>query len=478
MKNTVSFLIIILLFCSNVLAFEYETTANDQLGMAVTIYNNGLGLVKDMRSVELRPGTHELKFMDVASQINPVTVHIKSLSSPDKLRVIEQNYEYDLMNSQKLLDKFVGKKVKLVEKNYYTGKEEIFEAELLSNNSGPIYKINGAIYINAPGRVILPEIPKNLIAKPTLVWLLKNKNKKKQEIEVSYLTDGINWKSDYIVIIGKDNNICDLSGWVTITNRSGAEYNDAIIKLVAGDINRLRQEDWGRGRVRKKFAVAEMDKVNQFREEAFFEYHLYTLQRKSTIKDNQTKQIELLSAMDIPVKERLIYYGAQYYFRNQYSGQVLSNEKVGVYLEIENNKENNLGMPLPAGIIRAYKKDDQGSLQFIGEDRIGHTPKDEKIKIKMGEAFDVVGERKQMDYRILSRNSFQRFDAEQQWQINLRNHKEKPVVVEVVEPIPGEWKIIDSSIKYEKTGAGTVKFTVRLDKDESKTIDYRVKIRY
>ena len=478
MRNILIFLILNLVFCSNIFALEYETTAKDQIGMAITIYNSDLGLVKDVRFLEFKPGTHKLKFMDVASRINPVTVHIKSLSSPDKLRVIEQNYEYDLLNSQKLMDKFVGKKVKLIEKNYYTGKEEMFEAELLSNNSGPIYKINGEIHINAPGRVILPEIPKNLIAKPTLIWMLKNRNEKKQKIEVSYLTGGINWKSDYIVIIGKDNNICDLSGWVTINNKSGAEYSNASIKLVAGDVNRVRQEHLGRGRMKKTFAMAGMDAKAQFQEEAFFEYHLYTLQRKSTIKNNQTKQIELLSVMDIPVKERMIYYGAQYYFRNQYTGQVMSNEKVGVYLEIKNKKENNLGMPLPAGIIRAYKKDAQGSLQFIGEDRIGHTPKDEKIKIKMGEVFDVVGERKQMDYRILSRSSFQRFDTEQQWQINLRNHKQKPVVVEVIEPIPGDWKIINSTHKYKKTDASTIKFNVKLNKDENKTINYRVKIRY
>ncbi len=478
MKSTVLFLGIILILSNNVFALDYETTASDQLSLAITIYNSDLGLVKDVRTLDLKPGTHELKFMNVASQINPVTVHIKSLSSPNKLRVIEQNYEYDLLNSQKLLDKYVGKKVKLLDKNYYTGKEEMFDAELLSNNSGPIYKINGEIHINAPGRVILPEIPENLIAKPTLIWMLKNGSKRKQEVEASYLTRGINWKADYIVVIGKDNDICDLSGWTTINNRSGAEYNNADIKLVAGDVNRVRQDRIEIGRAHKTAVTGEMYGDKQFKEESFFEYHLYTLQRKSTIKNNQTKQIELLNVIDIPIKERFFYYGAQYYFRNQYPGQVLSKEKVGVYLEIENKKKNNLGMPLPAGIIRAYKKDVKGSLQFIGEDKIDHTPKDEKIKIKMGDAFDVVGERKQMDYRILSRNSMQRFDTEQKWQINLRNHKEKSVVVEVIEPIPGDWKIINSTIPYDKTDSSTVKFNVKLKKDESKTIDYTVKIRY
>ncbi|MFH1062767.1 MAG: DUF4139 domain-containing protein [Candidatus Omnitrophota bacterium] len=459
------------------LAGEETSTALDQKQVAITIYNNNLGLVKDVREIKLSSGVHDLKFMDVASQIRPVTVNIKSLSAPDKLSVLEQNYEYDLLNAQKLLDKYVGKQVKLLDKNYYTGKEEIVTAELLSNNGSPIYKINNEIQVNPLGRIILPEIPDNLIAKPTLIWMLKNSNPKQQDIEASYLTNGINWKADYIAVINQDNTIADLSGWVTIENNSGATYKNAQIKLVAGDVNRV-QEDRGYAGRAKASRMMEQDAVKSFAEEAFFEYHLYTLQRQSTIKDNQTKQLELLKAMDIPINEKLIYYGADYYFRNQYTGQAQSKEKIGVFLEIENKQKNNLGMPLPAGVIRAYKKDKEGSLQFIGEDKIDHTPKDEKITIKMGDAFDVVGERKQLEYRILSKNAAQRFDTEQQWQIKLRNHKEKPVEVEVVEPIPGDWQIVNASEKYIKTEANTIKFVVKLNKDEEKTIDYQVKIRY
>ncbi|MBU1086312.1 MAG: DUF4139 domain-containing protein [Candidatus Omnitrophica bacterium] len=473
-----SFIFLVCLFLPNIaLAGEYTSTEQDQKQIAVTIYNNNLGLVKDLRQIKINSGEHYLKFMDVASQIQPVTVNIKSLTSPDKLSVLEQNYEYDLLNPQKLLDKFVGKQVKLIDKNYYTGKEEIMTAELLSNNGSPIYKINNEIQINPPGRVILPEIPENLIAKPTLIWMLKNSNPKAQDIEASYLTNGINWKSDYIAVINADNSIADLSGWVTINNQSGAAYKNALIKLVAGDVNRVQENKGYKGRAATE-RLMEKDAAGDFQEESFFEYHLYTLQRPSTIKNQQTKQIELLKAVDIPLKEKLVYYGANYYYRSQNTGQVLSNEKIGVFLEIENKEKNNLGMPLPAGIIRAYKKDKQGSLQFIGEDKIDHTPKDEKIIIKMGDAFDVVGERKQLDYKILSRNSNQRFDTEQQWQIKLRNHKDKEVEIEVIEPIPGDWQIIDSSEKYIKTEASTIKFVVKLKKDEEKIIDYRVKIRY
>ncbi len=470
-------LVLVLGLNSLVYANEYTSTSKDQKQIAITIYNNNLGLVKDVRSIKLNKGEHFLKFMDVASQIQPVTVNIKSLTSPNKLSVLEQNYEYDLLNSKKLLDKYVGKQVKLIDKNYYTGKEEIYNAQLLSNNGLPIYKINNEIHINPPGRIILPEIPGNLIAKPTLIWMLKNSNVKKQDIEVSYLTNGINWKSDYIAVINDDNSMADLSGWVTINNNSGASYKDALIKLVAGNVNRV-QEVAGYTRRAKKAMLMESDAMKSFQEESFFEYHLYTLQRASTIKDHQTKQIELLKAVNIPINQKLVYYGAEYYYRNQSTGNVQSNQKIGVFLEIENKKKNNLGMPLPAGIIRAYKKDKQGSLQFIGEDKIDHTPKNEKITIKMGDAFDVIAQRTQVDYRILSKNSSQRFDTEQQWQIKLRNHKDKPVVVEVVEPIPGEWQIIKSSDKYEKTQANTIKFKVKLEKDQEKVIDYRVRIRY
>ncbi|MBI4845582.1 MAG: DUF4139 domain-containing protein [Candidatus Omnitrophica bacterium] len=476
MRKAVWVLLASVFLCANVFAAEFKSSVDDQKNISVTVYNSNLGLIKDTREMEIPKGVHELKFMDVASNINPVTVHIKSLTSPDKLTVLEQNYEYDLLNPQKLLDKFVGKAVKLLDKNYYTGKEEIFNAELLSNNNGPIYKINNEIYLNAPGRVILPEIPENLIAKPTLIWMLKNNEPKKQQIEASYLTSGINWKSDYIVVVGKDNDICDLSGWVTIDNQSGAAYKDAKIKLVAGDVNRV-YDHRPRAEGMKTMDVCK-EKNEQFKEESFFEYHLYTLERLSTIKNDQTKQIELLNAVDIPIKERMVYYGNAYYFRNRYSGQVESNQKIGVYLEIDNKKENNLGMPLPAGVIRAYKKDAQASLQFIGEDRIEHTPKDEKIKIKMGDAFDVAGERKQADYNILSRNAMQRFDTEQAWEITLRNHKDKPVTVEVIEPVPGEWQILNTTHQYNKEDAQTIKFLVDLNKNESQTIKYSVKIRY
>ncbi|MFA7158231.1 MAG: DUF4139 domain-containing protein [Kiritimatiellia bacterium] len=445
------------------------STVDDQKEIFVTVYNSNMGLVKDVREIALKTGVTELKFMGVAERINPTTVHIKSLVKPESLAVLEQNYEYDLLNPAKLLDKYLGEKVKIVDKNYYTGKEEVFEAELLSNNQGSIYKINNEIHINPSGRVILPRLPDNLIAKPTLVWMLKNTLEKPQKVEASYLTDGINWKADYVLVLNKDDTRSDLTGWVTIDNQSGAAYNDATIQLVAGDVNRV-QPPMPSGGARRELAMAKSMMADGFEEKAFFEYHIYTLGRKSTIKEKQTKQISLLEAADVPVRKKMIFYGAEHYYRNQY-GKPVSNQKVGVYLDIENKKENNLGMPLPKGILRVYKADHEGRLQFVGEDQVNHTPKDEKVEVKMGEAFDVVGERTQKDWKKIAENVY-----EIAWEISLRNHKEQEAEVQVIEPIPGDWTLLESSHKSEKIEAHTLKYIVRIPKDKEEKISYRVRI--
>lgn len=448
-------------------------TQDQQRGVSLTVYNQDLGLVKDNREIRLGAGVHEIRFMDVASQINPTTVHLKSLTDPQGLKILEQNYEYDLLNPGKLLDKFVGKKVKILDKNYYTGEERIVEATLLSTNGGPIYQINGSIHLGHPGRVILPDIPDNLIAKPTLVWLLQNRAARSQTVEASYLTGGISWKADYVFVLNAKDNGGDLSGWVTIDNKSGATYRDATLKLVAGDINRARSRNELHGALdRAAKAPAAEASLREFTEQGFFEYHLYTLQGKSTIKDNQTKQLSLLSAADVPVEKQLIYYGAQHYYRNKY-GQPVSNQKVGVYIEVANKKENRLGLPLPKGIVRVYKADEGGSLQFVGEDWIDHTPKDEKVKIKMGEAFDVVGERIQKDWRQIAWNLY-----EVEWEIKLRNHKKEDAEVKIIEPVPGDWEMLRSSHAYEKIEAHTLQYVVSVPKDKEVKINYRVRIKF
>jgi hypothetical protein len=449
-------------------AAPLTSTLKDQQNVAITIYNSNVGLVKDTRLIDLKTGVLELKFMDVAAKIDPTTVHIKSLIKESSLNVLEQNYEYDLLNPQKLLEKFVNQRVQLATINPETKREEIVEATLLSTQGGNIFQIGDKIHIGHPGRILLSKIPENLIPQPTLVWMLENKISEPQKLEASYLTSGINWKADYVAVLNKSDTLMGLTGWVTIDNRSGATYQNGLLKLVAGDIHRVQPEmqmDFAKTRVAKEAEAP------QFKEEAFFEYHLYTLDRRTTIKDNQTKQMTLLDANQVPIKKLFIFSGSpQYYY---YQNQGSQKQKVGVFLELENRKKNNLGIPLPKGTVRVYKEDQDGSLQFVGEDRIDHTPKDEKFKIKIGEAFDVAGERVQTDYKHLGRNLF-----EVAFEVSLRNHKKEDIQVLVEEPIPGDWEMLSNTHPYDKLSANLIRFEVPVAKDKEVKVKYRIRYRY
>jgi len=449
-----------------------SSTLEDQQSVALTIYNVGLGLVKDQRKVSLPRGTGELRFMDVASQIIPTSVHIRSLADPGSLVVLEQNYEYDLLNPQKLLDKYVGREVRLSTRNPFTERDELVTATLLSNNGGPIFRIGNEITYGHPGRIIFPGVPDDLLAKPTLVWLAENGLLAAQKVEAIYLTNGINWRSDYVVTLNEKDDRADLAAWVTIDNRSGTTYRNAKLKLVAGDVNRVKDEmEYKRGMLQLAEAAAKPS-AQQFKEESFFEYHIYTLQRPATVKDNQTKQISLVQAEDIPVRKELLFRGANAYYYSRY-GEALSNQKVGVFVEIENREKNHLGIPLPKGTVRVYKHDPSGSLQFVGEDSIDHTPRDEKVRIKLGDAFDVVGTRKQTDWKKIAYDTY-----EAAFEISLRNHKKEDVVVKVVEPIPGDWKMLSSSQEFTKSEAFTAEFQVPVPRDGETKLTYRVRMRY
>jgi len=450
-------------------AAPLTSTLKDQQNVSVTIYNSNIGLVKDTRLIDLKPGIQELKFMDVAGKIDPTTVHIKSLINDSSLNVLEQNYEYDLLSPQKLLEKFVGQKVELATINPETKKEEVVEAILLSTQGGNIFQIGDKIHISHPGRILLSRIPENLIPQPTLVWVLENKLSKPQKLEASYLTSGVNWKADYVAVLNQLDTLTDLTGWVTIDNRSGATYQNALLKLVAGDIHRVQAEM--RMDDARPIAAAK-EAGQQFKEESFFEYHLYTLDRRTTIKDNQTKQMTLLDANQVPLKKLFIFagYPQYYYYRVD---QRSDKQKVGVFLELENTKKNNLGIPLPKGTIRVYKEDKDGSLQFIGEDRIDHTPKDEKFKIKIGEAFDIVGERIQTDYKHLGYNLY-----EVAFEVSLRNHKKEDIKVLVEESIPGDWEMLSNTHPYEKLQANLIRFDVPVAKDKEAKVKYRIRFKY
>ena len=446
----------------------HQSTAQDRQSVSITVYNQNFGLVREVRDVTLTRGEVALEFGDVASTIQPETVHIKALGQSGGLRVLEQNYQYDLLNPQKLLEKYVGRTVTVYRYNERTGRDEPFQAEVLSVNQGPILRIGDEITFNFPGRFSFPEIPDNLIAKPTLVWLLDSRETR-QPVEVSYLAGGLNWKADYVFVIDEADTRGDLTGWVTLTNQSGAAYENAELKLVAGDVQRVSREDRA-GRLDAPRAMMAEEKA--FAEESFFEYHLYTLQRPTDLLNNEQKQVTLLESEGVGVRKRLIFYGQPYYYRGSY-GQVMSNQKVGVFLDVQNSEANGLGMPLPKGIVRVYKADRSGAQQFIGEDQIDHTPRDERIRIKMGEAFDVLGDRRQMEYRVVSECV-----SESAWRIQLRNHKDEAAEVQVYEPIGGDWEILASTHPATRVDAFTFTFTVPIPARGEVTVEYRVRVRW
>ncbi len=445
-----------------------RSTRADRESVTVTVYNQNFGLVREIRSLPVGVGPVALEYGDVASAIQTATVHVRPLGG--RFRILEQNYQYDLLSPQKLLEKYVGKTVTVYRYDPATEREQAVEATVLSVNNGTILKIGDEITFNYPGRIAFPEVPDNLIAEPTLVWL-GDSGSREQRLEVSYLTNQLNWQSDYVMVIGEDDREADLTGWVTLTNNSGATYDNAQLKLVAGDVQRLRD----RNEVMKMAADVAARAVSEqegFSEEGFFEYHLYTLGRPTTLGDHEQKQVTLLEASRLGVDKRLIFYGAAYYYRGSY-GQVASNQKVGVFLDFENSEKNRLGMPLPAGVVRVYKEDSSGAQQFIGEDRIDHTPRDERVRIRMGDAFDVVGDRRQMNYTVVSSCV-----SESTWEVELRNHKDEDVDVQIVEPVGGDWRILRSSHRATRTDAHTFRFDLEVPSRDSVKVEYTVRVRW
>ena len=445
------------------------STLQDQQSVTVTVYNSNLGLVKDTRLIPMGPGLQEVQWMDVAGTIDPTTVHIQSLAEEGSLKVLEQHYEYDLLNPKRLLEKFVGQKIELARTSGDGKKEEIVEATLLSTRGENIYQIGEKISIGFPGRILLPRVSENLVPKPTLSWLLENYLRKPQRVEATYLAREINWKTDYIAVLDPSETLINLTGWVTIENRSGATYRNAQLKLVAGEIHRVPDEIQPKGELR---VMAAREEKPQFKEAAFFEYHLYSLDRGTTLKENQNKQMALLSVSQVPVKKMFIFSGNPNFYFGRYDAKA-KKQKVGVWMELENSAGNKMGIPLPAGTVRVYQEDREGGLQFIGEDRIGHTPKDEKIRMKIGEAFDLVGERVQTEYEHLGRNLY-----EVAFAVSLRNHKKEEVKVLVEEPIPGDWQMVHNSHSYEKVQANLIRFHVPVPKDQEVKVEYKVRYRY
>ncbi len=447
----------------------------------VTVYNSNLGLVKEVRSFDIKKGVHELRVEDVAAQIDPTSVHFKSLTAPDSVRVLEQDFRYDLASPDKILERYLGKEIELRRPVGRDGdKTETIKGVLLSNTGGRVLRADdGKILIDPPGSPVLPELPDGLLTKPTLVWTLDSDRGGEQKGEISYLTSGMSWSADYVLVADKDDAKGDLTAWVTVNNNSGATFKDAKLKLIAGDVHRAPRFapmalGFAGGRMMKR-AMNDSAMV----EKPFFEYHMYTLQRPTTLAQNSSKQVEMAQASGVPIKKLYVYDGAEGVswggdYGNWDPGYgTSSGKKVSVFLEFQNKKADGLGIPLPKGRVRVYKKDADGSLQFAGEDSIDHTPKDETVRVKMGEAFDLVGERKRTDFS--SDEHRRRFT--ETFEIRLRNHKDSDAVITAVEHLYRwtNWRIVDASQKWTKKDAQTIEFEVPVKKDGESTVTYTVR---
>lgn len=465
------------LACFLASADEIRSTLQDQQSVAVTIYNDNLALIKDQRKLQLPNGNNALAFRDVSAQIRPETALLRSLSNPGSLNVIEQNFDFDLLSPAKLLDKYVGKTVNIVRMNPVTGVESSESAVILSNNGGPVLKFNDHIETGIPGRIIFGDVPANLRDRPTLVMQIDSKNGSSQDVELSYLTGGLGWKADYVAELSNKEDRLDLSGWVTLTNTSGATYQNARLQLVAGDVNRVQAPAaFALGKVEKMREMA-MDAAAPMKEEGLFEYHLYTLPRPTTIAENQTKQVALLSASGVPVQKELVLHGADYYYQSSY-GDLGQKLKIGVFVEFENKEASKLGIPLPKGIMRVYKKDSSGNAQFVGEDNVDHTPKNEKIRLKLGDAFDVTADKKQTDFKKLPNPAKGNALYESAYEIVIKNAKKEAVTVSVLEPIPADWKILKSSHEYVKAASNTAQWKIEIPAEGKTTLSYRVQVKY
>jgi hypothetical protein len=431
----------------------WAAQAGDVEDVALTIYNNDLALIRETRQFELESGAQNLELTNVSGQLRPETVHL-TLPEGWVISLLEQNYDYDLVSSDKLLEKFIGKRITLIddEHNLTTA------GTLLSVAGGLVLDRDGEILLNPPGRIVLPQgAADGLLLRPTLSWLVHSPRAGSPKAEVSYLSSGLGWNADYVLMLNADDSAAGLEGWVTVNNYSGTTYNDAKLKLIAGEVNQVQANDTMAAGAEPE---AMMDGLGGggFVEEAFFEYHLYDLQRPTTLRNNQQKQVGLLTAADVPIKKLLLFQGQQ-------GGDVRVN------VEFTNSEENNMGMPLPAGTVRVFKQDSSGSAQFIGEDAIEHTPKDEKVKLFVGNAFDIVGETVQSSYEDIG-NGYK-----EGYKVTLKNHKEtEDVVVTVQVEVYGDWKFIATNHDYKMVDAFHAEFEVPVKAGGEAELNYEYRV--
>lgn len=447
-------------------ARDVASGAAEREAVAVTVYNDDLALIKERRRVDLAAGLTRLSWRDVAAQMRPETALLRAASG-QPLSLVEQNFDFDLLTPQKLLEKYVGREVTVIRSHPTSGEERRERATVLAAGEGTILRFADRIETGVPGRLAFDSVPPNLRERPTLSILLDAAGGK-QTVELSYLTGGLSWRADYVANLAADGKSLDLSGWVTLTNASGTGFDNSTLQLVAGSVNRIRQPE-----ARAAYAMAAdgaRAKSMQPTQEALMDFHLYSFERPTSIADNQTKQLALLSASAVPVRREYLLAGNDWIYRERYA-QIGQKLKPAVFIEFEN--KGAIGRPLPAGVVRVYARDAKGAAQFVGEDRIAHTAKNEKLQLRLGEAYDITAERKQTSYKRLADNL-----AESAWRIELRNAKDEAVTVKVREPLPGDWEMVQESHKHAKESARAAAWQVTVPAGGATALEYSVRVRW
>ena len=474
--------------------------AADDSSTALTIYNQNFFVAREHVPLDLQPGVNKAEYAGIAAHLEPDSVILRDPNGR-ALQILEQNYRNDPVSPEMLLSFYEGKTIDFVVGRNADGSDVKIKGKVIRSgyaspnymqgypqqaSSQPIIEMDGVLHFGLPGQPVFPALSADSILKPTLSWLLRTDNPGKFNAEISYVSGGMNWQSDYNVVVqdqpGSKTDLLDMIGWITMRNFSGKTFEDARIKLMAGDVNKIQEPTLaGRAYAANQMVTVDAEAAPVVREKAFDEFHLYTLQRPTTLRDEETKQVEFVRATGIHAQRLFIYDGAhtdQYAYYNQQQIQqdvnygTASNPKVWVMEEFKNAEANHLGIPLPKGKLRFYRRNTDGHLEFVGENTIDHTPKDETIRVFTGNAFDVTGERKRTSYHV---------DASQRWmdesfEIRLRNHKKEAIEVRAVEHLYRwtNWKLTDQSANSRKTDAQTIEFPVTIAPDGEQVITYTV----
>lgn len=459
--------------CFAVQSEERTSTRQDQSKVMLTIYNQNLALIKEQRAIKLDKGENRLAWREVSAQMRPETALLHNLTPSANLRLLEQNFDFDLLTPGKLLEKYLGRNVAIIRTNTATGAETREDAIVLSTSEGVVLKFADRIETGLPGRIAFPDVPKDLRDQPTLSLLLTTSLAGNHNLELAYLTTGLSWRADYVAELNADDSLLEMNGLVTLVNRSGITYESAQLQLVAGEVNQVQPDRLQR--TKSDLAVASMmEMASAVERESLFAYHLYSLPAATTLADNQTKQVGLLSASGIALSKEYWLRGADYYFSARY-GEIGHKLHPAVVIKFD-NKGDGLGIPLPKGIVRVYKKDSRGNAQFVGEDRIAHTAKNEQISLRLGSAFDITADKIQSDFRQLA--SKPQNHIETAYQIRIRNARDEAVAVQVQEPIPGDWTMVETSVPHTQPAANLAQWQVKVPANQETVLTYRVRVRF